>query len=161
MLNSLLPQSLLVVFLSLTAFSATAEVRKFTDWALECPEGGAPCVLSQTIASADNVWLATVRMVLSAKGAVVQFLVPPTVHIASGLFASSDRADPLQATFIRCSPQACEAVLELDRQELDAWKRGNTAEVRYRPAANTPPAVFNISLMGLTAALRTAREASD
>ena len=109
------------------------------------------------MASTDHNWLATLRIALSGSNedevAVVQFLVPPNVHLASGLFSTVAPDAPLEATFLRCTMNACEAVMAMDTATLSAWKRGRTAEVRYRPAADMPPVVFDVSLMGLTAGL--------
>lgn len=143
------------------AGSATAkESRQFGQWELSCPESESTCVLAQTIASTDHNWLATLRIALSGAkdgdDAVVQFLVPPSVHLASGLFSTVAQSEPSQATFVRCNTNACEAVLALDMEALARWKRGRVAELQYRPAVDVPPVVFDVSLMGLTAGLDAA-----
>lgn len=140
--------------------ASVADSRRFGDWALSCPASETTCTLSQTIASVDHNWLATLRIALSrskeGEVAVVQFLVPPNVHLASGLFSVVAPGAPLQATFIRCSASACEAVMGMDITTLDGWKHGRVAELRYRPAADVPPVIFDVSLMGLTAGLNAA-----
>ena len=140
--------------------ASAADSRRFGDWALFCPDSEAACTLSQTIASVDYNWLATLRIALSkskeAEVAVVQFLVPPNVHLASGLFSVVAPGKALQATFIRCSTNACEAVMGMDIATLDAWKQGRVAELRYRPAVDVPPVIFDVSLIGLTAGLNAA-----
>ena len=146
-----------------TVFSPTygfAAQSDFGDWLLTCPEGGASCVLSQTAAASDQSWLATLRVAIvegDDNKAIVQFLVPPSVHLASGLFATVSPGVTRQATFVRCLSVACEAVLELDPETLGAWKQGRSAELRYRASPDLPPSVFDISLMGLTAALDAAK----
>ncbi|MBL4872116.1 MAG: invasion associated locus B family protein [Rhodobacteraceae bacterium] len=131
---------------------------------MSCPDSESTCVLAQTVASTDRNWLATLRIALSnsktGAPAIIQFLVPPNVHLASGLFSTVAPDAPLEATFLRCSVKACEAVMAMDVATLRAWKRGRTAEVRYRPAADMPPVVFDVSLMGLTAGLIAAEGAN-
>ncbi len=134
----------------------------FGDWQLSCPEAETSCVLSQTAAASDQTWLATLRVALGeGDNAIVQFLVPPSVHLASGLFVTVSPGISKQATFIRCLTVACEAVLELDSETLNAWKRGRSAELRYRASPDTQPLIFDISLMGLTAALDAAESERD
>ena len=117
-------------------------------------------MLSQTAAASDQSWLATLRVALNegdSNEAIVQFLVPPSVHLASGLFVTVSPGITKQATFIRCLPIACEAVLELESETLSAWKRRRSAELRYRASVDLQPLVFDVSLMGLTAALDAAK----
>jgi invasion protein IalB len=149
------------ILVGLCCFRANAgELRKFGDWALSCPESEESCVLAQTVASKDHNWLATVRIALSGvkegEAAVAQFLVPSGVHLASGLFATVAQGAPKQATYIRCNVNTCEAVMGMDAPTLSDWKRGRVAEVRYRPSTESPPLIFNVSLMGLTAGLKAA-----
>ncbi len=150
--------SILIGFICLRA--SAGESRRFGDWALSCPDSEESCVLAQTVASNDHNWLATIRIALSGakegEVAAVQFLVPPSVHLASGLFSTVASGAPLQATFIRCNANACEAVMGMNASTLSDWKHGRVAELRYRPAADVPPVVFDVSLMGLTAGLKAA-----
>lgn len=142
------------------SYGSTAQT-DFGDWQLNCPESEMACVLSQTAAASDQSWLATIRVALHESDnnrAIVQFLVPPSVHLASGLFVTVSPGITKQATFVRCLPIACEAVLELESETLNAWKRGRSAELRYRASADVQPLVFDISLMGLTAALDAAKK---
>lgn len=144
----------------ITVRSASSESLRFGDWSLSCPDSESTCILAQTVASTDHNWLATLRIALSGSNedevAALQFLVPPNVHLASGLFSTVAPNAPLEATFLRCNVNACEAVMAMDTTTLSTWKGGRTAEVRYRPAADMPPVVFDVSLMGLTAGLNAA-----
>lgn len=135
----------------------------FQEWVVDCGPQPLVCVASQTIfTSDDQLWLATVqiRREDSGDGADVVVRVPAGVHLASGLFVGVRQ--PLQsATFVRCAMDICIATARLDRDELSAWKRGRKAELRYRPRMDAAPIAFDISLMGITAALRFAEEAES
>ena len=148
-------------FFTVAAPTYGATIRSdFGDWQLTCPDSEVGCVLSQTAAASDQSWLATLRVALNegdSNEAIVQFLVPPSVHLASGLFVTVSPGITKQATFIRCLPIACEAVLELESETLSAWKRRRSAELRYRASVDLQPLVFDVSLMGLTAALDAAK----
>ena len=98
--------------ISLFSFEvAASEPRIFGDWSLECPDSESSCVLAQTVASADRIWLATLRIAVSgAEGhetAVIQFLVPPSVHLASRIFSTVAPGTAKQATFVRCNLNLC------------------------------------------------------
>ena len=151
------PGVLFLVFCA-SAFAGTKSA-VFQDWAVECPGGAVPCTLAQTAATEDDqLWLGTLRMQQDAQGAVdLRVLVPGSVHLGSGLFVGV-RAPLSELTYQRCSPDVCVAAGRLNAEELRRWKAGTQAEIRYRPSVTAPPIVFNISLIGVTAALRHAQE---
>jgi invasion protein IalB len=107
----------------------------------------------------DRSWLATVLLQPSAagEGARVQMLVPAGVHLASGLYVEAGRDAATGAEWLACTPEACRAEMALDAKGLAAWKRGRSAEVRYRSRIDGPVVAFDLSLMGLTAALQDAQ----
>jgi invasion protein IalB len=47
----------------------------------------------------------------------------------------------------------------LDPEDVSAWKRGASAEIRYRSRIDGPIVAFDMSLMGLTAALADVKDA--
>jgi|GEM_PF-2220483 len=143
-----------VIALSLTS-SVLASEHSFQDWRLTCPEDGRECALSTTSFAEDRTWLSTIRMQPRFDGATlpVQILVPPQVHLASGLFVNIPGLGEKQATFLRCTVQACDARLTLADDDLLAWKQARAAEVLYRPSVSGPPIRYGVSLMGLTAAM--------
>jgi invasion protein IalB len=144
--------------LSLT--SAAAEADPFRDWQVECRDAPfASCILSTTSGAEDAIWLATMRIAPEpGDRAVVQLLLPPGIHRASGAFVEVAGIGREPARPLRCLPQACEAQLALDARAIAAWKAGLTATVTYRPGAEAPPIRFEMSLLGLTAALDHADE---
>lgn len=135
------------------AFSA----QQFGDWGLAC-EGQDACVIAQSLMAEDRSWLATVMMRPDAatSGALVQVIVPAGVHLASGLYLQQGGSDALAARWLVCSPENCRAELRLAAADLAAWKTGRAAQIRYRARLDGPVVAFDLSLMGVTAALDAA-----
>ncbi|MCA3556955.1 MAG: invasion associated locus B family protein [Rhodobacter sp.] len=135
------------------AFAISPSGACASDWSVDC-EGDA-CVVAQSAAAEDRTWLATVLIEPLDEGAAqAQLFVPAGVHLASGLFVGvKDR--PLRTEFIDCDAMSCRASLQLNRADLTGWKKAREAEVRYRPSLGGPVISFPLSLMGLTAALRS------
>jgi len=79
------------------------------------------------------------------------------VHLGSGLFFGLGRDDPLQLSYLRCAPDHCEAAAAIDEARLAAMMAGRSAVLTYRPSITSPPVSFEISLMGITAAIGHAR----
>jgi invasion protein IalB len=127
------------------------------DWQAACETEGSPCVLSQSVMAADRSWLATVLLQPSGDGARVQLMVPAGVHLASGIFIETAQPEAQPARWLVCTPEACRAELDLDAEGLAAWKQGRSAEVRYRSRIDGPVVAFDVSLMGMTAALEDVR----
>lgn len=126
------------------------------DWRLDCRDG--VCVLAQTAIAEDDTWLATLRLAPARDGtAILQVLVPPHVHLGSGLFLTVDGGAARQIDYIRCAPDRCEAAVALDAAGLDELRRGRAAEMRYRPNIGAPPVAFAISLTGITAGTDAAK----
>lgn len=136
-----------------------SEPHVFRDWAVDCDGSPILCILSQTASSPDdNLWLGTVRLHPAQDGgANIVVLVPAGVHLGSGIFVGT--AQPLTSiTFQTCTKAACTASGRIDRNELARWRRGTTAQLRYRPAITSPPVSFAVSLMGISAALQYVTE---
>lgn len=148
--------------LALLAFCAAVMVpshglraESFRDWRAECRGDGRDCVLATNVTDGRNALLAGLVVTPSADGRAgeMQIIVPPGVHLASGLFIAIGRGPPLAAPFQRCSPEGCLAQLSLDAQALSALRRASRAEIIYRPRSTTAPIRFHASLMGFSAAL--------
>ena len=132
----------------------------FRDWTVSCAEAPAACVLSTSAIAHDDTWLATLRLRLAAdqpEPARLQALVPPSVHLGSGLFLGVGRQEPLPLAYLRCAPDHCEAAAALDTPRLEAMMAGRAAVLTYRPSISSPPVSFEVSLMGITAAIGHAR----
>ena len=138
---------------------SASEPDTFNDWAVECDTAPTFCILSQTSAAdEDGLWLGTVRLRADAQdGADVVVLVPAGVHLASGLFIGV-RQPLTQIRYQSCTKDACTAAGKIDKAELTRWRRGSTAQMRYRPSIGAPPVSFSVSLLGISAALRHAAE---
>ncbi|MDE0591500.1 invasion associated locus B family protein [Halocynthiibacter sp. C4] len=142
-----------IVFMTAKAFAVE---RMFEDWELTCPSDGRICTIATTSFAEDRTWLATLRLQpngVEGANLPLQILVPPQVHLASGLFVSVNGVGQRQAAYQVCSPRACDARLTLSEDDLLAWKRARSAQIRFRPNPASPPIEFEVSLMGLTAAI--------
>jgi invasion protein IalB len=144
-----------------TSVSAQPMTATHGDWQVNCDVSRPDCVISQSLMSDDRSWLATVLMqpIETGDRARVQVLVPAGVHLASGLFVEAASTQGQGAEWLVCSPKACRAEMILETEDLSAWKRGKSAEIRYRSRIDGPVVAFDMSLMGLTAALDDARAA--
>lgn len=141
--------------------ATAAETQIFRDWTTQCDSAGA-CVLSQASLAQGDRLLAVSRLSPDAQdGAVLEVAVPAGVHLASGLFVAAGKPAPKSLNWIRCGDGLCLATARLDKTELSAWRRANTAELRYRPALGAEVIELKISLMGLTAALRHAERRAE
>ena len=107
----------------------------------------------------DRSWLATVmlRPLQDGQSARVQLLVPAGVHLASGLYVEAAKDERLATEWLVCTPESCRAEMVLGPEGMTAWKRGRSAEIRYRSRIDGPVVAFDMSLLGLTAALEEAR----
>lgn len=131
----------------------------FQDWSVTCPNEGPDCVLAQTSsAQSDRLWLGTLHLKPRHEGgATLVVQVPSGVHLGSGIFVGV-RQPLKQLTYQVCSSAMCTASGALTRDELNQWRRARKAELRYRPSVQAPPVAFDVSLMGITAALQYAHE---
>jgi invasion protein IalB len=152
---------LALVLLGVAGPAVAAETEIFRDWTAQCDSAGI-CILSQaSLASGDRL-LALSRLSPDAEdGAVLEIAVPAGVHLASGLFVAAGKPAPKALDWVRCGEGLCLATARLDRTELSAWRRANTAELRYRPELGGKVIGLKISLMGLTAALRHAERRAE
>jgi invasion protein IalB len=139
---------------------AAGSSESFRDWQVGCAEAQAGCILSSTAVAQDDTWLATLRLELPedmAQEARLQALVPPSVHLGSGLFLGLARQEPLALAYLRCAQDHCEAAAALEPDRLAAMMAGRAATLTYRPSISSPPVTFEVSLMGITAAIGHAR----
>ncbi|MFY0632905.1 MAG: invasion associated locus B family protein [Vannielia sp.] len=145
---------------ALQASQAVAAEQTFTDWRVDCPGEGRACTASITSFAEDRTWLSTLRVQpgQAAGELPVQILVPPGVHLASGLFVAVPGQKIAEATYLTCTNQACDARVSISERQLTSWKRARAARLRYRPSSTAPPIEYEVSLMGLTAALGAAAE---
>jgi invasion protein IalB len=150
-----------LVALALASTPASANSETFRDWRSACPDVGTGCILSTNVADTKNAWLAGLLVSPASDGAsgVMKILVPPGVHLASGLFIAVGRGKPRQAEFQRCSDEGCLATLDLDASGMTALRRASRAQIVYRPRSTTPPVRVQASLMGFSAALAHATRA--
>ena len=152
------------VFSALLLFApAVAQSETFRDWQVDCSGQRPICTLSTSAIAHDETWLATLRLQLApdrSGDARLQALVPPSVHLGSGLSLGVGRGAPLAMAYLRCAPDHCEAAAAIDEALLAAMMAGRAAVLTYRPSITSPPISFEISLMGITAAITHARAAT-
>lgn len=153
-------RAFLLPILGIALSSAAASAETFRDWRSDCPSAASGCILATNVADTKNAWLAGLLVTPDTDGTsgTMNILVPPGVHLASGLFVSVGRGKPRQAEFQRCSDQACLAALDLDASHIMALRRATRAQIVYRPRNTTPPVRIQASLMGFSAALAHALE---
>lgn len=138
----------------LTAASAAAasDAVTFQDWSVECRDD--VCIAAQSSFGPQETWLATVRLQQAENGtAIVQVLVPAGVHLGSGLFVQLKSGAPLEVPFVTCTPQMCQAATRLPADAVSGWKNARSVALRYRPTLDAAPIAFDVSMMGVTAAL--------
>lgn len=128
--------------------------RVFSDWSVTCEGAPRLCTLALTVAADDDrSWLGTIWLRPAVPGgATIIAQVPPGVHLASGFFAEV-AGGYTELDYQKCSSRGCFARAELSEERLRDWKKAVKAEMRYRPSVTSPPVAFDISLMGITAAL--------
>lgn len=149
-----------VLLLSALAAGPIAASDAFRDWKVSCADGAPVCVLSTSAIAHDETWLATLRLRLAAdqaEPARLQALVPPSVHLGSGVFLGIGRQEPLPLAYLRCAPDHCEAAAALDAPRLEAMMAARAAVLTYRPSISSPAVSFEVSMMGITAAIGHAR----
>ncbi len=161
-----LPMAFCVVVTSVTGFAAVTpafateeplQVGREKDWRVDCQANTQVCVVSSITMASDRTWLTTLRLQPEGNGALGQMLLPPNIHLASGVFVQT--GDMVKrAELQRCTPKACLGALSFDERELNKLRRARDLQITYRPSPEMSPISFRASLMGLTAALKRAAE---
>lgn len=105
-----LPLSFSSTLLAVVAFAHAAAADSFRHWQVDCAAVPRACILSTSALAGDDTWLGTLRLQLAAgevEAARLQALVPPSVHLGSGLFLGVGRQAPLPLAYLRCAPDHC------------------------------------------------------
>lgn len=139
------------------------------DWEVRCeplPDGthsatdgdareAQPCFLFQEVEDGETGFEILQVVVGHAPGrsrTVAVFIVPLDVFLPSGVLVQVDDGDPAWAQYQRCSPGGCQAVLPLDEELIDAFRRGEEATVELEDGRHTARRM-PLSLMGFSAGL--------
>lgn len=140
------------------AGASVAEQKTYRDWSVSCEDGQGLCAAAQTVSGEGGLWLLSVALIPRANNtARLVATVPGAVHLGSGLFLTAPGSRTVSAQFLHCAEGRCVAEAEIEADTLRTWMDQANAEVRYRPQPGRPVLVFDLSLMGVTAALKAAR----
>lgn len=142
------------------ACAAGQEAQRFSDWTLR-PLPGQGCVLHYR-AVAPEAGLVLADLYLSPAGAgsaVLSVQVPVGVSIADRAVyrhPGADRAVPL--IWQSCNAKTCLAQVRITGEELGRLKAGHRVELGFVPTVRARRLSFSVSLSGVSAGLRAARE---
>ena len=138
----------------------------FRDWTIACRAaavGQTDCVLSQVLVKAETQELVAEVSLAPASGtdaeAIVLLLRVPTgvVLPQKPEFAVLDQGVEAEMDWLTCDDRYCTAARTLDGATLSGLRRGATARLGYRRMGTDTPAIFDISLLGVTAGLAALR----
>ncbi|WP_019626647.1 invasion-associated locus B family protein [Thioalkalivibrio sp. ALJT] len=149
---------LLLAWPTLAAAQQEPETSSYQDWQVTCFETGAGerCQMRQMLQTqdeqADELSLqATVS--LDGDQPVIEMLLPLGVDLRPGIRMQVDRSgEEMDAPYVTCVQQGCVAGRELSEAQMGAMRAGRTLSVAFRALHQEQPFVFDISLMGFTAA---------
>ena len=135
------------------------------DWSVRClraaPGEADPCQLYQLLQDAEGNSVAEISMFALPEGskaaAGATIVVPLETLLTEQLQISVDGASTRRYPFTFCNRAGCVARVGFTQDEVNQFKRGNTASVRMVPAAApTEEVVLKISLAGFTAGYEAA-----
>jgi invasion protein IalB len=132
---------------------------KFGDWDLACIKTNGetdPCSLLQILKDETGNAVAEVSLFrIENRGKAVAgatIVVPLETLLPAQLTISVDDDPGKRYNYTFCSPIGCVAQIGLTQEDVDAFKRGNTATVSLVPAPAPDQVVsVNLSLKGFTA----------
>jgi invasion protein IalB len=132
---------------------------EFGDWILRCvrtEDGNDPCQLYQLLADQEGNSVAEISVFPLPEGqqaaAGVTVITPLETLLTEQLMMRVDAAQPKRYPFTFCAAVGCVARIGLLPEEVDAFRRGNSAQVRIVPAAAPDQEVLlTVSLSGFTA----------
>jgi len=132
----------------------------FNDWALRClkvTEGEDPCQMYQLLTDEDDNAVAEIAVVsLSDSGPAIAgatIVVPLETLLTEQLTLRVDGGTARRFPFSFCNLGGCVTRIGLTQEDIDLFRRGNTATLEMVPAAAPDQTVsLNMSLSGFTAA---------
>ncbi|WP_231373441.1 invasion associated locus B family protein [Thioalkalivibrio sp. ALE19] len=134
------------------------EVTTHQDWESLCWElddGGEFCQMQQTLQVENQgqqgpYLQTTVRS--EGDRHVMELLLPLGVDLRPGIVMQVDEGEERNAGFVTCIQQGCVAATELTDEMLAELRGGRELNVGFRPLQSEQVLVFDVSLMGFTAA---------
>jgi invasion protein IalB len=149
-------------------FGATYVAQEFGDWQMSCvkTESGAdPCQLYQLLEDPQGNSIAEISMFglpagqEAAVGATI--VTPLETLLPAQITLRVDSAQAKRYPFTFCAALGCVARVGFTADEVNAFRRGNTATMTIVPAAAPDQQVpITISLAGFTAGLAAVNEAN-
>jgi len=143
----------------------------FRDWTLACRAaavGQTDCVLSQVLVTSENQELVAEVTLAPAqsgdeKGAVVIVMRVPTgvVLRLRPEFVVLGQSGGADLEWLTCDERYCTAARTLDADLVADLRRGVNARLGYRRMEEETPAIFDFSLLGVTAGLKALQEAAE
>ena len=132
---------------------------EFTDWVLRCvrTEGGNdPCQLYQLLMDQQGNSVAEISLFPLPEGqqaaAGVTIITPLETLLTEQVTMRIDEGQAKRYPFTFCSAVGCVSRIGLLPDEVDAFRRGNRAQIRIVPAAAPDQEVLlDVSLSGFTA----------
>lgn len=151
---------------ALTATCADAQATdappQFRDWQLVCQSDRATCAVAQRLVAPNGgLFLADVQVMGTADGYVLVLTTPLGPFLPERPAAQVGGRAPLAFDWHSCDGHTCRAVHRLDDATLTAMKRGSRMTLAYRLAGSREARRIEVSLMGLTAALRALDARAD
>lgn len=145
--------------------------QQFGAWTVACEAlavNETTCVLNQRLfRSEDRVFLAQIVGFWSGDGErrYLSARVPVGAYLPAGFAIRAEdgtEEDVIAFTWQACSEQLCEALIELQDDQIAALgAEGSSVVASYRPGVQAEPLVFRLSMTGLDAGLTALRPATD
>jgi invasion protein IalB len=134
--------------------------QRFGNWVLNCEAVGVNqtvCVLTQRfVRTADQAYLGDLLAFANREGDKLYLAarVPVGAYLPSG-FSIRPEASEEQTVFVwqTCTPQICEAVIELTADQITALEGAGDILGGYRLALGAEPVVFRFQMAGVTEGL--------
>lgn len=132
---------------------------EFTDWVLRCvrtESGNDPCQLYQLLTDQQGNSVAEISLFPLPEGqqaaAGVTIITPLETLLTEQVTMRIDEGQAKRYPFTFCSAVGCVSRIGLLAEEVDAFRRGNLAQIRIVPAAAPDQQVLlDVSLSGFTA----------
>lgn len=134
------------------------EVTTHQDWESLCWElddGSEFCQMQQTLQVENQGEQGPyLRTTIRREGEryVMELLLPLGVDLRPGIVMQVDEGEERNAGFVTCIQQGCVAATELTNEMFEEMRGGRELNVGFRPLQSEQVLVFDVSLMGFTAA---------
>lgn len=142
----------------LAALCSPSVAEQFRDWTVLAREAGGCLLHQRVIAAKAGLTIADVFLAPSGGGGlVVSARVPVGAALSSGMaYRHPGRAMAVPLVWQSCDAESCLAQVEVTAEERARLMRGLRVEMAFVPVPGARPLRFQLSLLGLTAALGSA-----